>query len=83
VDEVINRAALIAEQALREARERASRQGWDEERVEREKARLGLQHDVTLCATPGCLGLASGVPGFRDLLCPSCSSVGRTGGASL
>jgi hypothetical protein len=76
MDRLIREVADRAERELATLRERADREGWDVERCEREKGAVALRFDVTLCTTPGCMRVASAVPGFDDLdvRCPSCAS---------
>jgi hypothetical protein len=71
--DMISRIQRAVEAALEELRSRARAEGWDEERVEREKRLFELGHEVTLCATPGCMKMAEPLPGFRDIPCPECA----------
>jgi len=69
VEDMIDRVHAAAEAELVPIRERAREEGWDLERIEAEKARFGLAHEVTLCAHPGCLRIASRAPGFIEMTC--------------
>ena len=59
--------------ALAVLRDKAASEGWDPARLEREKDLFMLGHEVTLCSAPGCLEMASPVPGFNELelKCPA------------
>ena len=81
MDRVITKAAERAQAELDQVKARADREGWDVDRIEQEKWAAALRHDVTVCNSRGCLALATGVPGFRDLvLCPRCEQAKRDGG---
>jgi hypothetical protein len=67
---MIERVNQAAEQELAPLRERARAEGWDEDRIEQEKVRFELSHEVTLCSRRGCLRIAARAPGFRELACP-------------
>lgn len=71
-DSTLERVAARARAALAELVRRAAEEGWEVERVEQEKDLLALSHEVSLCATPGCLSLATPVPGFSDARCDVC-----------
>ena len=75
MDPLLRNIAQRAEAELEDLRKRARVQGWDTQRCEREKAGVALRHDVTLCGSPGCLSIASAVPGFEELepRCADCA----------
>lgn len=62
-----------ARQALGELRQQAADRGWDAARVEQEKDRFLLGHEVTLCSAEGCLELLFALPGYDGLAytCPA------------
>lgn len=70
MEDMIERIHQAAEAELQPIRDRAAREGWDEDRIEAEKLRFGLAHEVTLCERRGCLRIASRAPGFIGLTCP-------------
>jgi len=56
-----------ARDALGKLRLKAAQEGWDPERLEKEKSLFMLSHEVTICSAPGCLELVAAVPGFNEL----------------
>ena len=70
--DMISRVGRRAEEALVELRSQAAEEGWDAERIEKEKSLFELRHEVSLCCTPGCTNMAEPIPGFADLLCQKC-----------
>ena len=68
LEKSLQRAKAAAEDAQRLAVE----EGWDPDRVEQEKQRLALTHDVSFCDTVGCLGLVTEAAGYRGLRCAQC-----------
>ncbi len=69
---VIDKIRQAAEAALSEFRKRAQVEGWDLERIQREKQLFELGSEVTLCCKPGCMRMAEPIPGFREILCKEC-----------
>ena len=69
MEDMIERVHEAAEAALVPIREQALAEGWDDDRIEAEKARFGLAHEVTLCDRRGCLRIASRAPGFVGMTC--------------
>ena len=58
-----------AEAALEELCQRAQAEGWDTDRVEREKDLYLFSHEVSLCQSPGCLVMVQSLPGFLFARC--------------
>lgn len=58
-----------AEAALEELCRRAAAEGWDADRVEREKDLYMLSHEVSLCQSPGCMVMVNSIPGFLYIMC--------------
>ncbi len=73
---VIDKVRQAAEASLRELRKRAQDEGWDLERIQREKQLFELGSEVTLCCKPGCMRMAAPIPGFREILCKACEEAG-------
>jgi hypothetical protein len=69
---LIDRIREKASEELRALQRRAEEEGWEIERVEREKQRFELNSEVTLCCEPGCLNMAVPLPGFREVQCSAC-----------
>lgn len=69
---VIDRVRQAAEAALNGLKQRAVAEGWDLERIKREKQLFELNSEVTLCCRPGCMRMAEPIPGFRDIPCKEC-----------
>jgi len=66
-----------AEEALEELRQRAAAEGWDIKRIEREKDRFMLSHEVSLCQEPGCLVMGTPLPGFLYITCDEHADTGE------
>ena len=65
-----------AEHALEELQRRAGQEGWDTDRIEREKDLYMLNHEVSLCQDPGCMVMVQSIPGFLWITCEEHRDVG-------
>ena len=65
--DLLEKVQQRARNALAELSQKGTEEGWDQERLEKEKSLFMLSHEVTLCTALGCLELAASVPGFSEL----------------